>query len=275
MKDTSASAAAAAAAIYGLSMPSVTSGVQAHHPISSQAISAGLISTMGLANSAGGLQQQQHMHTPSPAENLIPVVFKASAHHPPTISPSALGGCALDGTSDGHSAMTERSYITLQGTNFAPDMVVLFDGLPSMYTEFKSPETIVCLGPLPSDLASNIAAAHQRALEGDEGYGGIYAGDKQQQQQHPCSPTASSEDGSSVVASEAETPRTQRASSTDSTASSATATQETACKGAGKHGIAKSAGKNKKHLTKIPIYLSRNGGAGPTYKTGQVFTLHC
>ncbi|KAJ2665252.1 hypothetical protein IW148_001724 [Coemansia sp. RSA 1199] len=152
----------------------------------------------------------------------VPVVFKSVVQHPPTIDPSALHGMPFT---------PERAYVTLQGLNFTPDMVVLFDGQQSMYSEVKSPESIVCLGPLSAD-TEFARAPHV-----------------------PTSPSASD-------LSNSDEPRSHRASSTDSTASSATATHSN-------HTVLSKPG-----TVKIPIYLSCNGGAGPSYKTGQFYTMH-
>ncbi|KAJ1784586.1 hypothetical protein LPJ62_004585 [Coemansia sp. RSA 2167] len=152
----------------------------------------------------------------------VPVVFKSTVQHPPTIDPSALHGTPFT---------PERTYVTLQGLNFTPDMVVLFDGQQSMYSEVKSSESIVCLGPLSADTAF-ARVPHV-----------------------PTSPSASD-------LSNTDEPRSHRASSTDSTSSSATATHSS-------HTVLSKPG-----TIKIPIYLSCNGGAGPSYKTGQFYTMH-
>ncbi|PIA19120.1 LAG1-DNAbind-domain-containing protein [Coemansia reversa NRRL 1564] len=202
----------------------------------------------------------------------IPVVFKSTVQHAPTINPSAL----VDGRrhSDGSALLLhERSYISLQGLNFSPDMVVFFDGQQSLLTEFKSPESIVCLGPLATEIADRtksdgtVISKHQQTM--------------------PTSPSASdssnphcAEDSRAFGSLDAITPHTHRASSADSTASSTTATHSN-------HGmpatIADSAEMQQRQqglckglggTIKVPIYLSCNGGAGPTYKTGQFYTMH-
>ncbi|KAJ2794149.1 hypothetical protein H4R20_006320, partial [Coemansia guatemalensis] len=200
----------------------------------------------------------------------IPVVFKSTVQHAPTINPSAL----MDGRRHSDSSallLHERPYISLQGLNFSPDMVVVFDGQQSLFTEFKSSESIVCLGPLAAEIASK-AKSSSTALS-------------KQQQTMPTSPSASDssnphcvEEPKAFGSLDAITPRTHRASSADSTASSATATHSN-------HGIpatqsesteTQQQGLCKGHgsTIKVPIYLSRNGGAGPTYKTGQFYTMH-
>ncbi|KAI8324884.1 LAG1-DNAbind-domain-containing protein [Martensiomyces pterosporus] len=275
-----------AAAVYGLGMDAagVDSGVAPSHLISSQTISPGLITNMALPSSDNGGAAHNgrrgnysagQLNTPSPGDKMIPIVFKASVQHLPTISPSALE-VADRSCGDGYSSMAERSYVTLHGLNFSPDMVVMFDGLPSVFTEFKSPETIVCLGPLASDFAGGSAATRRPGSSDDEGFEDMYTSEGNHQQQL-CSPTGSSngdsaharssEEGGSLASPESNTPETQRASSADSTASSATATHigaQPACKSA----------KGGKSLTKVPIYLSRSGGSGPTYKTGQFYSMH-
>ncbi|KAJ2163164.1 hypothetical protein GGF46_000093 [Coemansia sp. RSA 552] len=207
----------------------------------------------GMGISAGMGTNQSGAPLSADGERAVPVVFESSVQHPPTINPSALEGGRRH--SDGSLLVPERSYISLQGLNFTPDMVVRFGERQSMFTEFKSPESIVCLGPLASEFAVE---------------------DKQHQQTIPTSPSASdsstnpqgSDDAAGVLGPHHHHHHTHRASSAESTASSATATHShtASLPGTGK----RSAGDR----IKVPIYLSCNGGSGPTFKTGQLYTVH-
>ncbi|KAJ1948640.1 hypothetical protein FBU59_001499 [Linderina macrospora] len=219
----------------------------------------------------------------------IPVVFKMSVQHPPSISPSALlensSGCA------------ERSLVTLHGQNFAPDMTVVFDGQQSVFTEFKSPELIVCFGPLSSDFAAT-DSPHQHTSSSatdDEGFEDMYARGGEKQRQSPdsdCLPPPSAArsmttDTLQTLLSDAadsvhHAPH-RRASSAESTVSSATVNSSGAerqlAAGGKTESLAKfatrNAGGQAASTIKVPVYLSCGNGAGPTYKTGQFYTLHC
>ncbi|KAJ2852657.1 hypothetical protein IWW36_000014 [Coemansia brasiliensis] len=171
-------------------------------------------------------------------ERAVPVVFKSQAQHPPTVSPRA-----LDGRHAGASA--ERACVTLHGINFTPDMVVQFGSQRSAYCEVRSDTCIVCLGPLPAEVAHS-AREQPRAIPTS-----------------PSSSDLSNADDTRSFAPQDSPLRTHRASSAESTASSATAT----------HSLP-AAASAKNDFVKIPIYLSCNGGTGPTYKTGQFYSMH-
>ncbi|KAJ1736274.1 hypothetical protein LPJ61_000058 [Coemansia biformis] len=190
----------------------------------------------------------------------VPVVFRSTVQQPPAASPSALGGGRR--RSDNSTLfLPDRPYIMLHGANFTPDMVVTFDGQQSIYTEFKSHECIACLGPLASEFAREAEGAGSDAGAVVRHRGAV-----------PTSPSASDSSGHTPSdeaglfgAPDVATPRTHRASSADSTASSATATHSSRGAPAGK-GLCGTA--------KVAIHLSCGGGTGPTYKTGQFFTMH-
>ncbi|KAJ2401900.1 hypothetical protein GGI10_005966 [Coemansia sp. RSA 2530] len=293
--------ASLAAAVYGIGMGSGVNDSLPPQLLSSSmlAAAAAAAASNGHGDLAhqGGQHQQQHsygsnegrgMHMASD-NNSVPIVFKSSVQNPPTISPSTFFG-----GDSGAAPATERSYITLHGLNFTPDMVVVFDGQHSLFTEFKSSESISCLGPLATDFADDsaaedtvVAASNDNSGDDDDYRMEEYAmldGSKRQQGQHPTSPSesdsslaANSSSAQSSVDS-ANKPRSLRASSTDSTASSATATLSSHGSSAPlkKSGAAASRGslaKRSGSVVKVPIYLSRNGGAGPTFKTGQFYTL--
>ncbi|KAJ1824835.1 hypothetical protein LPJ60_000444 [Coemansia sp. RSA 2675] len=293
--------ASLAAAVYGIGMGSGVNDSLPPQLLSSSmlAAAAAAAASNGHGDLAhqGGQHQQQHsygsnegrgMHMASD-NNSVPIVFKSSVQNPPTISPSTFFG-----GDSGAAPATERSYITLHGLNFTPDMVVVFDGQHSLFTEFKSSESISCLGPLATDFADDsaaedtvVAASNDNSGDDDDYHMEEYAmldGSKRQQGQHPTSPSesdsslaANSSSAQSSVDS-ANKPRSLRASSTDSTASSATATLSSHGSSAPlkKSGAAASRGslaKRSGSVVKVPIYLSRNGGAGPTFKTGQFYTL--
>ncbi|KAJ2723633.1 hypothetical protein GGI07_002515 [Coemansia sp. Benny D115] len=294
-----------AAAVYNMSMPVIKDGMamhQGHHHSllsAQQSLVYGMntvgedngsiagVGGAGLGGANNGLLSSigHHDHitggllsVTSSNDGIVPIVFKSTVQHPPTVTPSAFDGSNL-------LSAAERPCITLSGLNFTPDMVVLFDGQRSLFTEFKSSESIVCLGPLPSD----------SSMEGDGPFGSIY-GDSTGQHvaskggrkllQHPSSPSASDssanaqghDDGHRFgLLGDGMGQTNNRASSTDSTASSATATHTSppvgkgtiAVRGTGK-GVSSGGGTS----VKIPIYLSRNRGAGPTFKTGQFYTMH-
>ncbi|KAJ2458943.1 hypothetical protein GGI03_005685, partial [Coemansia sp. RSA 2337] len=295
--------ASLAAAVYGIGMATSVGDSLPPQLLSSSMLAA---AAAAASNRHGDLshhrrQHQQQSYGSSEGRgmhmtgdnNMVPIVFKSAVQNPPTINPSTLFGG--DG---GTVSATERSYITLHGLNFTPDMVVVFDGQHSLFTEYKSAESISCLGPLASDFADDSAVVAVAGNDnGDDDYMGEYAmiDDSKQQGRHPTSPSES--DSSSTAASssvqssddvrpfaslngaDASKSRSQRASSTDSTASSATATPSShgasaplskSDGSAASRGLAKGSGS----VVKVPIYLSRNGGAGPTYKTGQFYTLH-
>ncbi|KAJ2104062.1 hypothetical protein IW146_008727, partial [Coemansia sp. RSA 922] len=294
--------ASLAAAVYGIGMATSVGDSLPPQLLSSSMLAA---AAAAASNSHGDLAHHRRQHQQSYGSNegrgmhmtgdnnMVPIVFKSAVQNPPTINPSTLFGG--DG---GTVSATERSYITLHGLNFTPDMVVVFDGQHSLFTEYKSAESISCLGPLASDFADDSAVVAVAGNDnGDDDYMGEYAmiDDSKQQGRHPTSPSES--DSSSTAASssvqssddvrpfaslngtDASKSRSQRASSTDSTASSATATPSShgasaplskSDGSAASRGLAKGSGS----VVKVPIYLSRNGGAGPTYKTGQFYTLH-
>ncbi|KAJ2824037.1 hypothetical protein FBU31_004098, partial [Coemansia sp. 'formosensis'] len=292
--------ASLAAAVYGIGMTSSVNDSLPPQLLSSSMLAAAASTGHGdLAHHRRQHQQLGYgsnegraMQIAGGDNNMVPIVFKSAVQNPPTINPSTL----FSGESDTVSA-TERSYITLHGLNFSPDMVVVFDGQHSLFTEFKSSESISCLGPLASDFADDsaeaavVAAVNDNSGDDDDYHMEEYAVDdsKRQQGRHPTSPSESDSSltaaSSSALSSDdgvnTNRPRSQRASSTDSTASSATATLSS-------HGalapLAKSDGsvasvsrglaKGSGNVVKVPIYLSRNGGAGPTFKTGQFYTLH-
>ncbi|KAJ1795878.1 hypothetical protein LPJ59_004088 [Coemansia sp. RSA 2399] len=244
---------------------------------------ASLFDGSGVASIIGthpGHASADQMNSPVVGDSLIPIVFKSSVQHPPAINP-----LCRDSSSNGNGgaqSVAERAVITMQGLNFTPDMVISFDGKVSLYTEFKSSESIACLGPLSLEFADVLA---QKSVA-EDGHGN---GNKQQQH-HPSSPSisdsslqnSSSDDTDPFVEmSQHNSPRTHRASSAESTASSSTATfnnsNSASLEKAGKSGGGSNSlvlSKGTKKMLKIPIYLSRNGGAGPTFKTGQFYTMH-
>ncbi|KAJ2005003.1 hypothetical protein H4R26_002188 [Coemansia thaxteri] len=299
-----------AAAVYGIGMGSGggSNGLPTHLLPSSQPISSILAAASGAAVSGGGravdhcnlLQNEQQgfestegLGLQMVSDNVVPIVFKSSVLHPPTVNPSTLfGGVRRAGDNLAVAAGEERSYITLHGLNFTPDMVVVFDGQQSLFTEFKSSEGISCLGPLGSDFAGAIHGSTLAKGNGDY-HLGSYAPMGLNKRQHPTSPsTSDSSSASSGAQSNEDTQafpslmdtdcqsHSQRASSTDSTASSATETlsNHSAMATLGKSGGSMTSRNPAKgsagSVIKVPIYLSRNGGAGPTYKTGQFYTLH-
>ncbi|KAJ1808304.1 hypothetical protein LPJ75_004615 [Coemansia sp. RSA 2598] len=150
-------------------------------------------------------------------------------------------------------------------------MVVLFEDQKSLITELKSSENIVCLGPLPSDFSGS--GRHQGSGE-------------TKPLQHPTSPSASdaSSPSSHAQSSDEAQPfapmhsgpsQANRASSAESIESSmSTANAGTIGGSSSSAGSDAPHGTSKGAATKIPIYLSRNGGAGPTFKTGQFYTMH-
>ncbi|KAJ2860147.1 hypothetical protein GGI22_002794, partial [Coemansia erecta] len=225
-----------------------------------------------------GHASADQMSSPVVGDSLIPIVFKSSVQHPPAINP--LCRDSSNNGNGGAQSVAERAVITMQGLNFTPDMVVSFDGKVSLYTEFKSSESIACLGPLSLEFADVLT---QKPVADDcRGHGN-------KQQQHPSSPSISdsslqnsgSDDTDSFVEmSQHNLPRTHRASSAESTASSSTATinsSSASLEKAGKGGGGSNSlvlSKGTKKMLKIPIYLSRNGGVGPTFKTGQFYTMH-
>ncbi|KAJ2330885.1 hypothetical protein GGI00_003505, partial [Coemansia sp. RSA 2681] len=267
--------ASLAAAVYGIPshlLSSSSSAAAAAAASEQQPISSMLAAA---AAAAGRSQQQQQQHAIC-SNSAVPIVFKSAVQNPPTINPSTLFGreCGGLGGLGGATAPTERSYITLHGLNFTPDMVVVFDGAQqSLFTEFKSSESISCLGPLASDFGGNNTSNSCSSSTEDDGDYHM----QQQLQQHPTSPSESdsstagssnahnSDDAlrpfASLISEErnASKPRSQRASSTDSTATL---------------GSPLPKGPATTSAIKVPIYLSRNGGAGPTFKTGQFFTVH-
>ncbi|KAJ2454947.1 hypothetical protein EV183_001208 [Coemansia sp. RSA 2336] len=212
------------AAVCGMSLPGIADGL-APHLLPPAPLSAATSATVAepLSTHADG--------------RAVPVVFKSQAQHPPTVSPRVLDGR--------HTAAPERACVTLHGINFTPDMVVQFGSQRSAYCEVQSDTCIVCLGPLPAEVAHSA---------------------REQPCAMPTSPSASDlsngEDGRSF-ALQGSPRRTHRASSAESTASSATAT----------HSLS-AAAPAKSDSVKIPIYLSCNGGSGPTYKTGQFYSMH-
>ncbi|KAJ1930785.1 hypothetical protein EC988_010012, partial [Linderina pennispora] len=152
----------------------------------------------------------------------IPVVFKMSVQHPPTISPSAL--------EHGNGGSAERSLVNLHGQNFSPDMTVLFDSQQSVFTEFKSPEHIVCFGPLSTDFTSSPQRTSTSATD-DEGFEDMYTrGEKRQSPDSDCLPPSAARSMTTdtlqtlLSSSDSDLLRARRASSAESTASSATAT---------------------------------------------------
>ncbi|KAJ2556487.1 hypothetical protein EV175_001972 [Coemansia sp. RSA 1933] len=227
--------------------------------------STAALDTASLFDSSGhtGHTSTDQMSSPVVGDSLIPIVFKSSVQHPPAISSL----CCNISNNGGMQSVSERAVITMQGLNFSPDMVMSFDGKMSFYTEFKSSESIACLGPLPSEFADILA---QKSL--DEKRNG-------HNQQHPSSPSISDsssslqnsggEDADPFVEmgqhSSSPCPA-HRASSAESTTSSSTATLN--------NSNSRVLAKGAKRMLKIPIYLSRNGGAGPTFKTGQFYTMH-
>ncbi|KAJ2801381.1 hypothetical protein H4R21_002812, partial [Coemansia helicoidea] len=160
-----------------------------------------------------------------------------------------------------------RPSITLHGANFTPDMVVMFDGQRSLYTEVKSSECIVCIGPLESEVMSAASASDSEA-----GGSASEADTEQLQAGVPTSPSASDassghaagDDGDMFGMLDAATPRVHRASSADSTASSATATHSS-------RGVAGNKGAG--GAVKVDIHLACNNGAGPKFNTGQSYTV--
>ncbi|KAJ2649350.1 hypothetical protein IWW40_003197 [Coemansia sp. RSA 1250] len=209
------------AAVCGMSLPGLADGL-APHLLASASLSAATVAEPMSAHADG---------------RAVPVVFKSQAQHPPTVSPRVLDGR--------HTAAPERACVTLHGINFTPDMVVQFGSQRSAYCEVRSDTCIVCLGPLPAEVAHS-AREQPRAI--------------------PTSPSSSDlsngEDARSFALHDSPL-RTHRASSAESTASSATAT----------HSLS-AAAPAKSDSLKIPIYLSCNGGTGPTYKTGQFYSMH-
>ncbi|KAJ2692389.1 hypothetical protein H4R19_006161, partial [Coemansia spiralis] len=183
---------------------------------------------------------------PADGSRATPVVFRS------TVQQQQQQAVASAATMDGG-----RASITLHGTNFTPDMVVMFDGQRSLYTEVRSSECIVCIGPLGSEVAS---------AGGSEAGGSASDADTEQNQAAgPTSPSASdaSGDDGGLFGTLDAAARIHRASSADSTASSATATHSSrgapGSKGAG-------------GAVKVDIRLACNNGAGPTFKTGQSYT---
>ncbi|KAJ2883108.1 hypothetical protein FB639_002242, partial [Coemansia asiatica] len=167
-----------AAAVYGIAMPMVGADMQAHHhgsgnhgllsSSSSQVLSLGSASMSsddhnGNGNSGGlaetcrnGQPVGEYMSSSTVSSDcVIPIVFKCTVQHPPTVNPSALDGRRRQRDGANSQSTTERSYVSLHGMNFTPDMAVLFDGQKSLITELKSSENIVCLGPLPSDFSGS------------------------------------------------------------------------------------------------------------------------
>ncbi|KAJ1725516.1 hypothetical protein LPJ53_000331 [Coemansia erecta] len=268
--------ASLAAAVYGMGMPVVGAGGMPghggpHHHIlpSSQSYSLSTpTSTDNHRNYAGGNEGGPNYGVSMQRDAMVPIVFKCSVQHPPTINPSALDGRRRqrDGAASTQSA-TERSYVSLSGLNFTPDMVVLFDGQQSVITEFKSPDSIACLGPLPSDFGvADNAGGQNKPLHQPTS-----PSDSDASSAHPQSGDEAQSFGL-LNGSTSGPPRSNRASSTDSTTSSATAATHD---GQIVSSVSASvSGKTSSTATKIPIYLSCNGGAGPTFKTGQFYNLH-
>lgn len=257
------------AAIYGMGIPEMTAamaGTLAPQLLSSASQTINIPST-ALVNGDGLINGNQQQTDGSDGTVAIPIVFKNSVLNPPAFSPAAVFGhgfksCVGNGfqqRDDPHST-SERSLITLRGLNFTPDMVVSFDGKQSLFTEFKSSENITCLGPLSGDFDKLDFA----------------------KQQHPTSPSASdlsSTCNSTVLQNQedAHLPEMQRAPSADSSNASTLGGNNN---GHGHHHHSPSTtahvngtAPGKKRTIKVPIYLSRNGGAGPTYKTGQFYTM--
>ncbi|KAJ2746576.1 hypothetical protein GGI20_001225 [Coemansia sp. BCRC 34301] len=276
--------ASLAAAVYGIGMAGVGDGLPPHILSSSQPMSS-----MLAAAAAGNVHDRRQQHSMQMVgDGIVPIVFKSTVQNPPTVNPSTLFG---------RETSAERSYITLHGLNFTPDMVVVFDGAQqSLFTDVKSSESISCLGPLASDFIDESANNSNNDDDNDNDNDYCMAefvpmgGNK-----HPTSPSES--DSSTAESSNAQTgddahpfaslvggegdgadrPRSQRASSTDSTASSATAalsSNGSSPAHVSKSGALRGLVKRPGSVVKVPIYLSRNGGAGPTYKTGQFFTVH-
>ncbi|KAJ1773808.1 hypothetical protein IW140_000218 [Coemansia sp. RSA 1813] len=298
-----------AAAMYGMSVPPGMGDNLASHLLSSspQMIqSTAAVDTATLFDSIGnsgnssnanmvghpGNVSADQMSSPVAGDSLIPIVFKSSVQHPPAISPLCRDASNNGG---GMQSVTERAVITMQGLNFTPDMVMLFDGKASLYTEFKSSDGIACLGPLPSEFADVLA--QKAGAEDDECAGSRHDAINQSNgnKQHLSSPSISDSSlslhhsssdetaASFVQLDQNDSPRTHRASSAESTASSTNSTlnssssSSTSSEKAGKNNGGSNSrvlAKGTKRMLKIPIYLSRNGGAGPTFKTGQFYTMH-
>ncbi|KAJ2625872.1 hypothetical protein GGI26_000335 [Coemansia sp. RSA 1358] len=296
-----------AAAMYGMAMPGIGDGLAPHLLSSRTAPSMSAIDAARLCNDSGnqqllaqpGFASADQLGSPGLGEGLIPIVFKSTVQHPPAITtPSHESNIdnGLHSDSNGMRHVAERAVVTMQGLNFTPDMVVLFDGQKSLYTEFKSPESIACFGPLASELSEMVQRA---ALEENKHFASgcnSTDGHSTQRQQHPSSPSASDSSSSSLQPSSNDDVeafasveqhdslvRAHRESSPDSTASSATATcnSNNNSTATSAEKTARSSTSNSQHLAKgskrtlkIPIYISRNSGAGPTFKTGQFYTIH-
>ncbi|KAJ2640462.1 hypothetical protein GGF40_000110 [Coemansia sp. RSA 1286] len=285
-----------AAAVYGIPMPIVGGGLPGHHhgPGNHRMLSASQALPLGASTSAddqvcvGGMENNngnnggltglsrngqqsvgEYMNSSSVSSDcMVPIVFKCSIQHPPTVNPSALDGRRRQRDGANVQSTTERSYVSLHGINFTPDMVVLFDGQKSLITELKSSESIVCLGPLPSDFSG---PNHRTGTE-------------TKPLQHPTSPSASdassshahsSDDVQQLAPMHGGLLQTNRASSAESTASTSSTANSSGTIGGcvAESDASRGTGKGAA-VTKIPIYLSRNGGAGPTFKTGQFYTMH-
>ncbi|KAJ2665096.1 hypothetical protein IWW48_000363 [Coemansia sp. RSA 1200] len=275
-----------AAAMYGISASGMDNGLAPHllssHPQimhSSAAVDTAKLFGISSGNAANTIiRHPGHVSAeqPSPSvagDGLIPIVFKSTVQHPPAINPL----CRDSSNAGGIQVIAERAVVTIQGLNFTPDMVMLFDGRCSLYTEFKSPESIACLGPLPSEFSDVLALKSATDKDGCSANSHCSANNNSsKRQQHPSSPSISdsssplqdmsSDDAESFTQMEQhDSLCTQRASSAESTVSSSAATL---------NSNSSVLSKGSKKTIKIPIYLSRNGGAGPTFKTGQFYTMH-
>ncbi|KAJ1737168.1 hypothetical protein LPJ72_000744 [Coemansia sp. Benny D160-2] len=284
--NTRALDASFAAAMYGISASGMDNGLAPHllssHPQimhSAAAVDTAKLFGISSGNAANTIVRHPgHVSAeqPSPSvvgDGLIPIVFKSTVQHPPAINPL----CRDSSSAGGMQVVAERAVVTIQGLNFAPDMVMLFDGRCSLYTEFKSPESIACLGPLPSEFSDVLALKSATDKDGCSASSHCSASNNSSKRQHhPSSPSisdsssplqdASSDDAESFTQMEQhDSLRTQRASSAESTVSSSAATL---------NSNSSVLSKGSKKTLKIPIYLSRNGGAGPTFKTGQFYTMH-
>ncbi|KAJ1947642.1 hypothetical protein GGF37_000225 [Kickxella alabastrina] len=280
--------ASLAAAVYGIAMPVMGDGRQLQQQQHNNLLSSSQTLSMGSINSI-----DEHINGHLSTDNLVPIVFKSAVQHPSTINPLSLdGGRRQRDGNDTHS-VTERSFVTLSGLNFSPDMVVMFEGQQSLITEFKSSESIVCLGPLASEFGSLMRP--DSAMDSDDMFTSVFGnleqnnGDKKHQQLHPTSPSVSDSSTSHAHGGGEDLQHfallnynmscANRASSAESTASSATATHNSPSAQRRAHDSAavarsNSSAKSSISTVRIPILLSRNGGAGPTFKTGQFYTMH-
>ncbi|KAJ1975243.1 hypothetical protein H4R34_004409 [Dimargaris verticillata] len=116
-----------------------------------------------------------------PTVTQIIVSDGSQSHHSPPHSVGDGSGNGTDGTAagGGHASMqSTRPVVTVVGDSFTPHMSVWFGNQPSTHTEFRSPQVLLCFGPVASDFGMSMEAARGMSLPIMITAGNGHGGDK-------------------------------------------------------------------------------------------------